>query len=158
MTDKDIKLETVYGDGEPTIGAPCAVSIKKNNKLKWDNNLDDIGGRPPNKGTPATVKLYEISDTGSNRISAEDFCEGWDDGELLVIPAKKKYDCTVIFEGEFKYDVIADGHQDLDPIIIVQPPPPNMMFFGSLAMVAAIISAVLGYRFGYFRGFRQKKA
>ena len=157
MTDKDVKLETVYGKTPPLIGAPCAVSIRKNNKLKWDNKLDKIGGRP-NLGVEAKITLYEVTSSGTTEISAEDFCNGYTGGTQLKIPAKTKYDCEVIFEGEFKYDVEADGHQLLDPIIIVQPPPTSMIFVSSLVLIASIIFAGMGYWIGFRIGSNQSNA
>lgn len=157
MTDKKITLETVYGGFDPTINAPWAVTIKKNSKLKWENKLDNIGGRSQD-GEIAKVKLYAITDNGKVDVSAEDFCEGYDDGALLILPAKDNYQCTVVFEGVFKYDVIAEGHETLDPIVIVQPPPTSFMFVGAPVLLAALVFAGLGYYVGFKRGSNQKSA
>ena len=155
MTEKKVVLTTEPGVPIPTIGAPCAVTVKKNGKLRWRNKLKDVDGGT-NQGEVATVTLYEVKETGNVQIKAKDFCAGYS-GDLLVIPAKSVYVCDVIFHGEFKYDVVAAGHQDLDPIIIVQPPPPNsFMLPGLAALVAAVVFFGIGHYFGYVRGSNQK--
>ena len=157
MTDKKITLKTVYGDFATTIDAPWSLTIKKNSKLKWENKLDKTDGRPKD-GTTAKVNLYEITSAGKVPISAEDFCEGYDDGSVLILPASDNYECDVIFQGVFKYDVIADGHETLDPIIIVQPPPVSWMIQGAGILFAAIAVAALGYYIGFRRGSNQNGA
>ena len=169
MTDKNLTLETIYGDCEPEIGAPPIVVIKKNNKIKWKNDLQEIGGRP-NKGETAKITLYEVTDTGNVPISAEDFCDGYAGGDQLIIPGKGQgggggpgipnshnYNCEVIFEGDFKYDVEAVGHQKLDPVIIIQPPPTSFMFPGLAAVIGAIIFFGVGHYVGFLRGSNQKQ-
>lgn len=163
MTDKNIKLETEYGPVPPEIKAPCSVVIKKNSKIIWNNSLDKVGGRP-NQGEIATVTLYEITDDGNEKISAEDFCLGYTGGDELVIPAKGGsggshiYNCTVIFEGQFKYDVEATGHATLDPIIIVQPPPVSLMLPALGALFGALIFMGFGYWIGFRRGSNQNRS
>lgn len=155
MSDKDVEITTKDECGTLVIDAPPMTVVRNNNKVKFDNQLDSATA-DPDDGVDAYIQFYMATDTGNIDVSAEDFCDGYSGGNLLLVEANKKYDCEVLGLGAFKYDVAADGYTTLDPVIIVEAPPITRDLPDVWILVAAVALSGLTYYFGFRSGSKQE--
>lgn len=110
MAFKAIKLRTGECD-LPPIKVREVTKAKNGWDLKFKNQLD---GDPD-----ATIEFFDLTDKGGSAIGG--FCDGMTDTELTV-PGGGNAICEPTLTGDFSYTVAADGHADLDPVIILEPP------------------------------------
>ena len=159
MPNKKVTLTT--GEtcgGEPTIIAdPPVVSLpNKNWKIKFVNKLD---GDPT-----AYIEFFEADDKGGSPLG--DFCPQVNSDDMLEVAGSDSQKCSPEDAGDFAYVVTADGHEPLDPVIIIKPDfapyltspslPDTGIFpggeFGAYALLALSAPLFLGVLAGIYIG------
>ncbi len=109
---------------------PSIVLKNKNWQVKFQNDLE----------ADAEVQFFEISDKGDPSDVLTDFCNGMNGDDTLGIDKTKHKNCKPADDGYYAYTVVADGYEDLDPVVIIEP----LAATGVLSLLSPLLVGAVG--------------